>query len=339
MILKEDLLSLTTEKEIMEFYWGEHLNDNTPSYRNPMRNDSKGTCFFKWYGDKYMFVDRARGIDANFDCFKYVMWVYNCNFYEAMIRINNDMVLNAVSKVLKSQKQRKSNKISRKSNVQFKVKLRNWNEDDVKYWGQYHISLDSVKKIAQPVDSYKSNSNSVQFKLKYKYKSEDPCYVYTFNKSKRLKLYQPYSEYNKWRSNISINDVFGYDYLPHFGDELFIVSGGKDMLCMWEMGYNAIAPQSESSKLPESVMKDLKSRFKNIYYLYDNDETGIRMATKFAEENEVNKIILSTEDMIWNYKDIADFCRGIGLNKTKELIENVKSKERKHHRFEINKCS
>ena len=318
----------------MEFYWGEHLIDNKAKYKNPMRNDGNGTCYFKWYREKYIFVDRSRGIDANFDCFKYVMWTYDCNFYEALIRINNDMVLNAVSKVLNIHRKPNSKPIKRRR-TSFKIKLRNWSQNDIDYWGQYNISMENVRKIAHPVDSYKSNAGSVQFILKYRYKVEDPCYAYTFKRSKSVKLYQPYSDYNKWKSNISTDDVFGYDQLPHFGDDLYIVSGGKDMLCMWEMGYTAIAPQSESSRLPEYAIKDLKSRFKNIYYLYDNDSTGIEMSTKFAKEDEVNNIILSTENTIWNYKDVADFCKGIGLNKTKKLIDDVRNKDTRRERSPI----
>jgi hypothetical protein len=323
MILKEDILSIATEKQIMEFYWGERLTDNKAIYKNPMRFDGRGTCYFRWNGDKYMFVDRARGIGANFDCFKYVMWLHDCNFYEAMIRINNDMVLGAASKVLRKVGEHKDHKKRKRSNVSFKIKLRNWNQDDIDYWSQYHISLDNLDKIAKPVNSYSSNAGSVSFRLKYRYKADDPCYMYSFNKSKKVKLYQPHSEYNKWKSNTSVYDIFGYEHLPHFGDELYIVSGGKDMLCMWEMGYNAVAPQSEGSKIPDNLMKDLKSRFKNIYYLYDNDTTGIKMSTKFAEEHKVNNIILPT-DTIGLYKDVADFCKGMGLSNTKDIIENVK---------------
>jgi len=323
MILKQDILSVTTEKQIMEHYWGEHLTDNKAMYKNPMRQDGNGTCFFKWYGQKYIFVDRARGIDANFDCFKYVMWIHDCNFYEAMIRINNDMVLNAVSKVLKPQRDVSVKKKYKKPSVNFKIKLRNWNQDDIDYWKQYHITIENVSKVARPVNSYMSNAGSVSFKLKYRYKSTDPCYMYSFNKSNKVKLYQPYSDYNKWKSNTCINNIFGYKQLPHFGDDLYIVSGGKDMLCMWEMGYNAVAPQSESIRIPSHIMKDLKSRFRNIYYLYDNDPTGIEMSTKFAEEDQINNIILPTEN-IWIYKDVAEFCQGMGLINTKTIIENVR---------------
>ena len=279
MILKEDLLLKVTEKEIMEFYWGDRILENRAIYKNPMRLDCGGTCYFKMYGnDKFVLTDRAAGMEANFDCFKYVMWLYNCSFYEALIRINNEMLLNLTSKLVGNVRpDPASSIIPNKRGVNFQIKLREWNQHDKDYWAQFGIQLSTVNKVIKPVQSYKSDSRAIVFKLKYTYDELDPCYVYSFKSS--VKLYQPYSKLNKWRSNTSNSDIFGYAQLPHFGSYLFIASGAKDMMCLWEMGYNAIAPQSESIDIPEYIMDGLKDRFDNIYYIYDNDIAGIKMST------------------------------------------------------------
>ena len=91
------------------------------------------------------------------------------------------------------------------------------------------------------------------------------------------------------------------------------------MLCLWEMGFNAIAPQSESNKLSEAVIDDIKCRFKNIYFIYDNDQTGIEMSNKFANEYNLNNIIIPNVN---DCKDIAELCKKIGLNNTKQIINN-----------------
>lgn len=317
MILKENILSKITEKDIMEFYWGEQLKDNKPIYRNPMRHDNKGKCYFKWHRNKYMFVDRAKGVDANFDCFQYIMWCHSCNFYEALNIIHEDLLSNTKFNLTKPKKQRSSSPKLKNKSVNFKIKLRSWNEHDKSYWNQFEIKLNTVNKIAKPVSSYKSDSNSFVFTTKYKYVIEDPCYVYQFES--KVKLYQPYSDFNKWRSNTTTNNIFGYKELPHFDDVLFIASGGKDMLCLWEMGFNAIAPQSESNKLSEAVIDDIKCRFKNIYFIYDNDPTGIEMSNKFANEYNLNNIIIPNVN---DCKDIAELCKKIGLNNTKQIINN-----------------
>lgn len=320
MILKEDILSKVSEKDIMEFYWQEKLEENKAIYRNPTRSDTKGSCYFKWSGSKYNLIDRSGDVDCNLDCFNYVKWIYGCNFYEALQRINSDMMLKTTSKIIKSSKV--ITKTIKRRSVNFKITTRRWSEVDVKFWGQYGIKIDTISKICQPVQQYLSDSGSFTFRLKYQHSDEDPCYVYKFKKT--VKLYQPYSKTNKWRSNSTSDDVFGYDNLPHFGSDLYICSGAKDMFAMWTMGFNAIAPQSEAVDVPENIMDDLKVRFRNIYYLFDSDSTGLKMSEKFAKKNGVDYI---TIPKIGECKDVAELCKTISLHKTKNIInENRKTR-------------
>lgn len=319
MILKEDILLKATEKEIMEFYWGKTLQDNKAIYKNPMRPDGEGTCYFKWSYNKYIFTDRAMGIDANFDCFKYVMWHYGCGFYEALCRINEDMLLNTVSKLLGPVNNVSKKPKRNKRKVNFNIKLRKWNNEDIAYWKQFGIDVKNIECAIKPVQSYKSDLGQVSFRKMYNHSDEDPCYVYIFKSS--YKLYRPFSKKYKWRSNTSSSDIFGLKQLPHFGEDLYIASGGKDMFCLWEMGLNAIAPQSESSKIPDSIIDDLKVRFDNVYIIYDNDNTGIAMSNKFAQDLNITNIILPEQN---GCKDIAEFCQVIGINNTKNIILNEK---------------
>ena len=317
MILKEDILSKVTEKDIMQFYWGEYIEDNRAVYKNPMRTDSHGSCYFKWYKNKYVFTDRGGGIEANFDCFTYVRWLYNCGFYEALTRINDEMVLGARNKLLQSSTIKEVKKSVKVIQTNFKVETRDWNQADLDYWSQFGISIENLNKICKPVQNYKSNAGSFSFKLKYEYNPKDPCYVFIFGK--RMKLYQPLSKVNKWKSNIKNTDIFGLKELPHFGDTLYITSGAKDMLCLWEMGLNSIAPQSECVDIPDEVMDDLKCRFNHIFYLFDNDNTGIKMSKQFSDKHQVNYIELPK---INNCKDIAELCKQTNINKVKEIILN-----------------
>jgi 5S rRNA maturation endonuclease (ribonuclease M5) len=311
MILITDILSRTSEKEIMEFYWGERLLVNRAIYKNPMRYDDTGTCYFFWSNGKFKFADRARS--HYFDCFDYVQWLFKCNLREALIRINTDMSLNRTEQLINSAIP--IHKTKSKKKVSFKIKLREWNNYDRDYWAQFGINIRTVNKICKPVQEYSSNSNSFNFTLKYKYDYLNPCYVYTFRKN--VKLYCPYSKTNKWSTNTDVGDIFGYDNLPSFADSLFITSGGKDMMCMWEMGFNAIAFQSEVTSINEDLLEQLKQRFKSIYILYDNDEAGIRLSAILCDKYKLTNIILPKIDKA---KDIAEFCQRLGLNKVKEII-------------------
>lgn len=326
MILIKDILSVVTEKDIMCFYWGESLVENQHIYRNPMRDDRNGRCYFRW--DKrgsYKFYDKSLGMNYSFNCFDYVMFIYGCSLYEALYRINDDMILNARTKLLASSKIIHHQNVKEKRPINYQVKTRHWNDDDKKYWSQFGISIKTLDKIAKPVESYSSDNGGFTFTKMYDYQDDgELCYVYQFDK--RIKLYRPNSIKNKWKSNITNKDIFGLKHLPHFGDTLFISSGAKDMLCLWEMGFNSIAPQSEMIDIPEEIMTDLKSRFKRIIYLFDNDETGIKMSMQFAAKNEVDYIILPKIDGDSNIKDVAELIKQTSIINTKSIIINECSK-------------
>lgn len=321
MILIKDILARVSQKDIMCFYWGENLIDNKPIYRNPMRTDINGTCFFGWNNGNYRLVDMAKG--TSFGPFDYVRWIYDCSLYEALQRINNDMLLNATNKLLSSSKVINHRKTKEKRATNFQIETRVWNESDRKYWSQFGISISTVDKIAKPVNSYFSDNGAFNFVKKYEYNEKDPCYVYQFKNSPRVKLYQPNSTSNKWKSNVSNSDIFGLEYLPHFGEVLFIASGAKDMMCLWEMGFHSIAPQSEAIDIPYNILTDLKCRFKKIIYLFDNDETGIKMSRQFSESNELDYIILPKID---NCKDVAELVKKTSIINTKSIIINECSK-------------
>lgn len=318
MILIEDILSRASEKQIMEFYWNERLQENIAMYKNPMRHDNYPSCYFKWDKGRFRFVDPAK--DTYFDCFDYVRWLFRCTLPEALQRIQNDMQLNLTYDLMNSSRKIKVNKKKRK--VCFKIKLREWNNYDRDYWGQFGINIKTVDKIGKPVQTYSSNSNGFNFSQVYEYDYQNPCYVYTFKEN--VKFYCPYSEKMKWTSNTNSGDIFGYNLLPFFGEDLFIASGGKDMMCLLEMGFNSIAFQSERI-CNEEILELLKQRFRNIYVIYDNDQTGLEASHNLCDKHKLTNIIITDLQGLENIKDIADICKAVGINKAKQIIN-----ERKH---------
>ena len=55
-------------------------------------------------------------------------------------------------------------------------------------------------------------------------------------------------------------------------------------MVLYELGFNAIAPQSETPNFDEALLKDLKKRFKRIIVWYDNDDPGVRNSTLLTEK-------------------------------------------------------
>ena len=332
MILISDILSRVTEKDIMEHYYNERIIDKKPIYRNLMRNDTKGTCYFNWYNGTYYLIDRARGMNANFDCYDLVKYLYNCDYATCLRHINFDLGLGLEDKEISSNpgrktKRKKYKKVYYKKKINYQIRARKWNRYDVQYWEQFGITIDTlIKYNVVPVKSYKDDVGaSFKFKIRYKYTESDPCYAFVFDgkKSIRVKLYRPFSSDNKWKSNTSVGDIFGLKNLNDITDHtapLYIVSGLKDLMCMSEMGFYAIAPQSESTTIDINIIRNLRKNFKKIIILYDNDDTGVRMSLEHSNlYSSAYKILPKMNGL----KDIAEFVQYYNKDYTKDLINQL----------------
>lgn len=195
-----------------------------------------------------------------------------------------------------------------------KCKVRDWKPWDIEYWEQYGISLEWLKfaKI-YPI----SHILVTQKDKNYALPADKLAYVYVEFKDgvESLKIYQPYSEEYKWTSkhDASVWDL--WQQLPETGEYLIINSSKKDALCIWEnTGIPCCSLQAESYLPKESVMNELKRRFKHIFILYDNDYTkdknyGEIQGKRIAETFGITQLSLPT---ILESKDPSDLCKNNG---------------------------
>lgn len=106
------------------------------------------------------------------------------------------------------------------------------------------------------------------------------------------------------------------------GENLVITKSLKDCMLLYELGIPAIAPCSENLFVSQKQYDKLKSKFKNIFLFYDNDQAGI---------SNMNKIRKQFPDLIVTFiprkleaKDISDFYFKYGKKRTIELINMAK---------------
>ncbi len=83
-----------------------------------------------------------------------------------------------------------------------------------------------------------------------------PAYGYFFNDMKGIKVYRPKAE-NRflYGGDLPTPYVFGWEQLQENGDMVFITGGEKDVLSLASHGYNAIAFNSETAKIPADKIK------------------------------------------------------------------------------------
>lgn len=206
-------------------------------------------------------------------------------------------------------------KITKATETIIQVKYRAWSGEDLSYWRQYGIGIDTLSLFhVLPIEYFWLND--ARFKAaKYAY-----TYNYYWDKGiYRRKIYQPYSRTAKWYSNGGLT-VQGHGVLPKSGKLLIITKALKDVMSLYELGYVAIAPASETS-LPNSayMTKQLK-RFDKVVLFLDNDETGKEMSIKHSTSYNIPYILIPDSEGV---KDISDYIKAKGIDSAKELMNKL----------------
>ena len=188
-----------------------------------------------------------------------------------------------------------------------------FNAVDKQYWKQFHISIDTLKKFNVFSIKY-FLCNSV---VRGTYKETSPMYAYKVYD--KFKIYRPLaSKYTKWRTNLTNRHVQGLAELPQEGGNLLIITKSlKDVMCLYEMGYHAIAASSETTFIPEDILQSLHSKWKHIVILYDRDRTGMLKARGYNKQYKLDAIFVHKK---FKAKDISDAVKGNGFFAVKEWL-------------------
>ena len=144
--------------------------------------------------------------------------------------------------------------------------------------------------------------------------------MYAYKVFNKFKIYRPLSDKSiKWRGNLGSLDIQGFEQLPEKGNLLIITKSLKDVMVLYELGYNSIAPASESTVIPEIAMGNIKKRFKKIVVFYDRDATGMKFARKMVNQYNLDFMFI---DKKHETKDISDFVKKFGIKKAKLFMKS-----------------
>ena len=186
-------------------------------------------------------------------------------------------------------------------------------EVDKKYWKQFHISTDTLKKF---------NVFSIKYFLcnrvvRGTYKEDSPMYAYKVYD--KFKIYRPLaSKYTKWRTNLTNRHVQGLAELPQEGGNLLIITKSlKDVMCLYEMGFNAIAASSETTFIPDDILQSLRNKWKHIVIIYDRDKTGMKTARSYSKQYHLDAIFVHKK---FKAKDVSDAVRDNSFFAVKEWL-------------------
>ena len=313
----DDVRRITTDYEVVNKYLGISV---VPSNINSILREDKNPslCIFP-YKDSLFFKDFGTNQSGNI--YQLLSLYWNIPLNQVYRKIYNDFTSanyksccckNKISKTI----------IKKKSNINIKVKIRDWKPWDIEYWSSYGISLKWLEycDIFPISHIFLIHQNGEQLIIS----ADKYAYVYIERKDNKvsLKIYQPYSTNFKWMSkhDASVWDL--WTKIPEKGDKLIITSSRKDALCLWaNTGIPSLSLQGEGYVPKEKVINQLKERYSKIYVFYDNDfenkvNNGRNYGRILAEKFNLQQIEIPTE---YKSKDPSDLYKNWG----KEVFLNV----------------
>lgn len=308
---KEELYARVEPEYIFRWYLG--FFSYRKAFKSPFRPDKSPDCFFfksKSTGEP-IFHDFAQG--EGYDSIKIVQKLFNLNYREALEKIAKDMLSDVktphIVNILPSDAYLVDDFVDEK--VNFIYELKRWNKKEYQYWLDYGITAKSLRKYHVRSCNWIGVNNRVMFT------TFDDCPIFIYEFGEDIKMYRPLTKErkNKWRQNVRENTVQGLEQLPEKGKILIITKSLKDVMVLDELGYNAIAPISESTRLSKELITDLKKRFKRIYVIMDNDKTGQKAATYYFDNFNIPYFFIEEE------KDVSDYSKKFGIEKLKQKLK------------------
>jgi hypothetical protein len=327
LISKELLLKKVTDLDIYTYYINKPLNINE-AISSPLREKDDNPSFALFIGEnnEILYKDFVLG---GGDCIKFVQVMFNLNFFEALSKIVIDFDLTSdfhykqldkktINKTFKYTS--KEDLLKNTSKLKLQVKRRKWKLHDLKFWLQYNIDIEILNKYnVTPVEYIFINDSPI--------KTDPYAYCFTEYKDNKetYKIYQPFNDTYKWLNNHNDSVWQGWTQLPEKGDMVIITKSLKDVMSITNtVDVPAISLQAESVKPKNIIIEELKSRFKEVIILYDNDfdkETnwGRQFGLKLAEEFEINQYEIPD---YFESKDFSDLIKNHGVKKSKFIWNN-----------------
>lgn len=317
-ITKSYLLSQYSEETYMEYYLGIKVAKGL--FCSPLRRDNTPTCsFYKNKSGELIFKDFNGSFYGNF--ISVVMEKYHVSYYKALQIIAEDFNLSKrhTDKVAVNPIKPSTTVFKDTGPADVRVEIKDFTKEELNWWNSYGITLDILKKFN--VYSCKNIFlNGELFKTIYK---DNFMFGYYGGKKDNLELWRIYfpkqSNY-RFLTNWPAKKIQGLKQLKKEGDICVITKSMKDTMCLYSLGISAIAPNSENLFIADTILERLKSKFKYIIVLYDNDLPGIQNMRKIKKKHP--ELIYFYIPRHYNAKDISDFYKKYGKDKTLEFVKD-----------------
>lgn len=313
------ILDKVSEVDIFQFYLG--CLPYKKKIKSILRNDDD-TPSLILYSPKPGIIRYKDFGHSSGSAFELVKQLYNTDYVTACKIIDRDMQLGLftyVDKPIFYSKKEIPKTLFNDKKLRIKIKSIDFNKKDLEWWNSYGITLFTLQKF----NVKKASHLFVGYEELYCY----PCkeITYTYRIGSRYKIYKPFTkdkENKFYPSNTNENSIQGYTQVDFDKKTLIITTSLKEIMCLYELGYTAIAPNAESVIINEKFIKEYKKYFKLII-LGDWDEPGVNYAKK---QSEIYQCDYYTFDVITHnnkkIKDLSDYAQAFGINQLKKLLND-----------------
>lgn len=329
-LTKELILSKFSEEQLMEFYLNIPIKKGL--FCSPLRDDKNPTCsVYRGKCNELFFKDFATGQCLN--VFGVVQELFRCSYYEALKIIANDFGIIKSNNLNKNKGRINLNpiRVEDKEISRIQVEIQDFSELELKWWNRYGVTPEILKKF----NVFSCKHVFLNGQLAATSQQHCPIFGYYGGKIKKDKekielwrCYFPKRKSYRFITNWPSKKIQGYEQLPNKGKLLVITKSMKDCLCLYSMGIPACAPNSENLFISDTVLKDLKTRFKYIVVLYDNDRPGLYNMNKIRKNHP--ELIYTYIPKEYNSKDISDFYKDHSKEETFNLIKQFVIWLKKH---------
>jgi hypothetical protein len=306
----DNIYSQIGDYEIFSYYIGKDFKIGRP-FNHPLREDRNPSFSIYRRGDRLLWKDFST--DDGGSSISFVMKKYGITFPEALNVINSDFRLGLESYGAIEKPSMEYFGVPNKVDISHIPEEKSINIRQIKpnrkhfdYWEQYGISTNTLNKYnVLPISHFWIDGRRIV--------TNNVTFAYAFG-NRKYKILQPDSPF-KWITNCSANILQGYQQLPESGELLIITSSLKDVMVLWEMGYIAVAPQAESTVIPQKLLDELQGRFKKLILYYNNDDAGFRSMDKYDLPSIHNPLDLP--------KDPSDLVKEYNFNYAKDVVQNL----------------
>lgn len=318
---RDMILDHVSEEAIMQFYLGVNIRSKK-LFKSPFRADRHVTCsLYRNNKQKLIFKDFATGDYLTFE--GVVMKKFGCNYWDALKIIANDFGIKHDSSIKKNKGKIDYSipRIEDKEISKIQVEIKDFTELELKWWAKYGIRKETLEKF----NVFSCKHVFLNGQLFSQSQQHCPIYGYYNGKLKinnekieLWKIYYPKKTEFRFLGNYPSEIFQGYKQLPRKGNICVITKSLKDVMALSEYGISACAPNSETVIPKESIVKELTSRFKHVFCLWDNDICGITFLNKIKRKYPQLKCLIIPRKL--EAKDFSDLRAKYGSKKTKKFI-------------------